>query len=886
MLPFADGLTTATARAPLAPQSTLIPSADGGPLSNRKLKAAAKAIAWQQKLAERRAEAEAAGTLDAYEAAKPVAPAANKRKAGDDPEADAKKKQKRDKKKKNKDPNGAKRTAFHAPEIPLLNGMPAIAKKQKKEVPQTGPSNSQLKAQAEKLLEGRKKLPVWNYAGTIRSALTERDVLLLLGATGSGKSTQLPQFLQREEWNDKCIAITQPRKVAATNLARRVAAEMGVRLGEEVGYSVRFDAKYGKDTKVKYLTDGMLLQEMLRDPELKRYSCVVVDEAHERTVDTDLVLGFLKRLVLGSRKGSLKVVVMSATLEVEGLARFFEENGGEGLGEVEDMGEKKEDEEKPVEVVEVVEETPAPGEKKKKRKKNKKDNIDALLRERTPPPPEPTAGEKEEAMQLTPIEDPTKKIQYFGSVALFQVPGRQFPVTIFHAPEAVDDHVDAALRTIFQIHYSQPLPGDILVFLTGQDEIESLKTLIESMIPDMAPGVPKLAVLPLYAALPAATQQLVFEPLRTPNTRKIILSTNIAETSVTVSGVHHVVDSGLAKQKQYRPGINLESLLSTPISKSSAQQRAGRAGRECPGTCYRLYTATDFSERPDATAPEILRCDLAHPILRLKSRGVEDITSFPYLSPPPRATMLKALETLFSLSALSDSGAITPLGTEMSHLPVTPLLARTLIASKTDELDCPAEVIDVASALSVENLLPQPLGDEDRESFDEARREFARREGDHIMLLELVRAYLAQPLRERKTWCEKHFVNARAMAQVLKIRQQLREYLKLKEGAAEEEEEAGSAKTISPDLAQRVLKAFLAGYFANTARWVGGREWKMVLGGMEVGIHPGSTLFGEKREAVVFHEAVWTSRGFVRWCSGVEMGWIVDAAPGYLKRGI
>lgn len=276
----------------------------------------------------------------------------------------------------------------------------------------------------------------------------------------------------------------------------------------------------------------------------------------------------------------------------------------------------------------------------------------------------------------------------------------------------------------------------------------------------------QILVLPLYAALPPAQQQRVFHPPPERNTRKIILSTNIAETSVTVPGVRHVIDCGKSKTKQYRPRIGLESLLVTPISKSSAMQRAGRAGREAPGKCFRLYTEAHFSELADTTVPEMLRCDVAAAILTLKARGQDDVLAFDYLDPPDRGSLIKGLEHLYALGALDGAGKISELGRKMARLPLPPALARVLVAAAEPEMECLGEVIDIIAALSVENLLVTPTGDEKREEMEEARKELGRREGDHIMLLTLIRAYEAHD-GQKKAWAEKHFVSWRAMQNLM-----------------------------------------------------------------------------------------------------------------------
>lgn len=248
--------------------------------------------------------------------------------------------------------------------------------------------------------------------------------------------------------------------------------------------------------------------------------------------------------------------------------------------------------------------------------------------------------------------------------------------------------------------------------------------------------------------------------------RKVILATNIAETSITVSGVRHVVDCGKVKTKQYRPRIGLESLLVTPVSRSSAVQRAGRAGREAPGKCFRLFTEEQFLALADTTVPEILRCDIASAILTLKARGQEDVLGFDYIDPPSRESLVKGLEHLFALGALDNTGKINTLGNKMARLPLSPALARVLIAAAEPDMDCLTETIDIIASLSVENIFLTPQSDDKREEMEQARKEFERREGDHLMLLSVVRGYEAQQ-NHKKSWAEKHFISDRAMRNLM-----------------------------------------------------------------------------------------------------------------------
>lgn len=700
-----------------------------------------------------------------------------------------------------------------------------------------------LKEKAKSLYSTRKNLPIFLHGDEIRKHLRQKNVMLLIGETGSGKSTQVPQFIVDESWCRPttittapdtngttkditvggCIAITQPRRVAAISLARRVAEEMGTTLGSsspasKVGYSVRFDTSTSPSTRVKYLTEGMLLQEMLRDPWLTRYSAVVVDEVHERGVNVDLVLGFLRNLVSGKREGRggvpLKVVIMSATADMESLSGFFQEGlkrDGQGNG----SGEA-------------------------------------------------TKGEEDD-------------------IAACHIKGRQFPVKTIYAPEPVHDFVDAALKVIYQIHYKEPMPGDILVFLTGQETVEALEHLVNEYAIGMDPALPKIQVLPLFAALPQTAQQQVFLPAP-PRTRKVILSTNIAETSVTVPGVRFVVDCGKAKVKQFRTRLGLDSLLVKPVSKSAAIQRKGRAGREAPGKCYRLYTEKDYLALDETNTPEILRCDLSQALLNMKARGVDDVIDFPFLTRPPREALEKALLQLLSIQALEESGRISGIGSQIAKLPLTPTLGRVLLAAAEHGPGCLTDVIDIVSCLSVENMFLNTTSEEKKEEAAQARRNIYRREGDHLTMLATVQSYAAENT-DRKAWAERHLVSHRAMQSVMDVRKQLTTQCRQAKLLPSPESSRRSTATTDTTLTREpspvlILKSFLSGFATNTARLVPDGSYRTVVGNQTVAIHPSSVLFSKKVEAIMYNEYVFTNRSYARGVSAVQMDWVGEALAG------
>ncbi|CAD0106850.1 unnamed protein product [Aureobasidium uvarum] len=674
-----------------------------------------------------------------------------------------------------------------------------------------------LASRQNKLLQVRQSLPIWPQAANIRDALLENHVLILAGETGSGKSTQVPQFLHTSAWCTGRIAVTQPRRVAAVSLAR-------------LGYNVRFDDNVGKNNRIKFLTEGMLLQEMLRDPALTEYSCVVVDEVHERSVNVDLLLGFLRGLVTGTseaankRKGKpLKVVVMSATADTEKLKDFFSEGFGQPSSE---------------------------------------DSIPTINGD--------TSISDDKEAPVGKLQEPS--ISNPSKISTCFVEGRMYPVQTEYLSEPTRDFSEAALLQIFQIHRKEPMPGDILVFLTGGDVITNLQQAIEDMIPNVITkdsGLPKLLVLPLYAALSQAQQQAIFSPAPL-NTRKVILATNIAETSITVPGVRFVVDSGKAKIKQFRNRLGLDSLLVKDISKSSAIQRQGRAGREAAGKCFRLYTKSNFETLEKDTVPEILRCDLSSAVLTMKARGVHDVMDFPLLTRPSREAM--------------EHGNISDLGRKIARLPLTPAHGRTIIAAADPEMGCLLPVIDIVACFNSENIFLEVKDQDANDEAREARNKLSRRQGDHLTLLSAVQAY-ASERTDRKQWAKQHLVSHRSMQNVMDVRKQLRAQcqqakLLTKEQLATADDD-DDTNAISESTGNNILKCFLRGFPTNVARLVPDGSYRTIHGHMAVAIHPSSVLYGRKLEAILYNEFVYTNRTYARSVSAIQVNWLEEiyAAP-------
>ncbi|KAL9397229.1 hypothetical protein Peur_011482 [Populus x canadensis] len=639
------------------------------------------------------------------------------------------------------------------------------------------------------ILEKRKNLPVWHQKEDFLQVLKKHQVIILVGETGSGKTTQIPQFVLEAvelESPDKrrkmMIACTQPRRVAAMSVSRRVAEEMDVTIGEEVGYSIRFEDCSSARTVLKYLTDGMLLREAMTDPLLERYKVIILDEAHERTLSTDVLFGLLKEVL--KNRPDLKLVVMSATLEAE-------------------------------------------------------------------------------------------KFQgYFGEAPLMKVPGRLHPVEIFYTQDPERDYLEAAIRTVVQIHLCEPL-GDILVFLTGEEEIEDACRKITKEIGNLGDQVGPVKVVPLYSTLPPAMQQKIFEPAPPPlqeggpSGRKIVVSTNIAETSLTIDGIVYVIDPGFSKQKVYNPRVRVESLLVSPISKASAHQRSGRAGRTQPGKCFRLYTEKSFNQdlQPQ-TYPEILRSNLANTVLTLKKLGIDDLVHFDFMDPPAPETLMRALEVLNYLGALDDEGNLTKLGEIMSEFPLDPQLSKMLVVSP--EFNCSNEILSISAMLSVPNCFVRPR--EAQKAADEAKARFGHIDGDHLTLLNVYHAYKQN--NEDPSWCYENFVNHRALKAADNVRQQLVRIMA-----------RFNLKLCSTDFNSReyyinIRKSILAGYFMQVAHLEQSGHYLTVKDNQVVHLHPSNCL-DHKPEWVIYNEYVLTSRNYIRTVLDIRGEWLVDIAPHY-----
>lgn len=648
-------------------------------------------------------------------------------------------------------------------------------------------------------------LPITVVKDALMEEVRKSDSLVVVGETGSGKTTQIPQFLYRAGYGS--IAVTQPRRVAAISIAARVAAEVGCEVGGTVGYAVRFEDATSRATRIKYMTDGMLLREAMLDPTLSAYSVVVLDEAHERTLHTDILFGLVK----GAQK-SYRAAASTAT-------------GG---------GEEEEGKEEPV-------------------------------KRRTSPL---------KIIVMSATLDAKLFSDYFDGAKVVWVLGRQFPVEIYYTPAPEEDYRDAALLTVFQINLGEPAgSGDILVFLTGQEEIEGLEKVLKEKARHQPPGAPGLLVCPIFAALPSEAQMRVFEPTP-PGMRKVILATNIAETSITIPGIRYVVDTGVCKARGYNSRIGVETLAVVPVSKAQARQRAGRAGREGPGKCYRLYTEASFEGLRDTTVPEILRCNLSTVVLQLLALGVRNVRRFDYVERPSDEAMKRALVTLCSLGALDDRGAITePLGRRMAQFPLDPQYAKTLIMAH--DYRCSEEVLSVVAMLSAESVfVTNTLGSD--QAGNSVKRVFATTEGgDHLTLLAVYNEYSKVAPAARRQWCKEHAINHKTMLKVENIRAQLRDYY-TQLGLT-----LASAIAKPGDSTEQVRKCFVTGFFNNVATLRQDKTYRTVLRNQLVYVHPSSVLFGVKPQppCLLYNELVHTSKSYMRDVTPISSRWLVEVAP-------
>jgi ATP-dependent RNA helicase DDX35 len=541
------------------------------------------------------------------------------------------------------------------------------------------------------------------------------------------------------------------------------------------------------------------------DPLLSRYSAIMVDEAHERSISSDILLGLLKKI--RKKRPDLRIVISSATLQAKDFRNFF-------------------------------------------------------------------ADPKEETAPDTKPSD-TKPSEDVASIVSLE--GRTYPIDILYLEEPAEDYLEKAVSTVLDIHTNEP-KGDILVFLTGREEIDQAVQAISERSTQLPPGSQSILPLPLYAGLPTDQQMYVFE--ETPeNYRKVIFSTNISEASVTIDGIVYVVDSGFVKLRAYNPRTGIESLTATPVSKASAAQRAGRAGRTKPGKCFRLYTEEAFQSLPEANIPEIQRSNLAPFILQLKALGIDNVLRFDFLTPPPAELMVRALELLYSLGALDDYAKLTkPLGLRMAELAVEPMMAKTLLSAQS--FGCLSEILTIAAMTSVGgNIWIQHEGEKKRS--ESAKRKFAAEEGDHLTLLNVYQTFVTKGRKESR-FCHENLLNFKVMGRAVSIRAQLKRYLE--RFGLNVDESLAAHSTSTANKAEQIQRCLTSGYFAHAARMQPDGTFRNVSGTTVLHAHPSSIMFNRKADWVIFHEVMETgSKTFIRDITRIEKGWLLEYAPEFYK---
>ncbi|AAZ97961.1 ATP-dependent helicase HrpA [Thiobacillus denitrificans ATCC 25259] len=653
-------------------------------------------------------------------------------------------------------------------------------------------------------------LPVAARRDDILAALERHRVLILCGETGSGKTTQIPKMcLEAGIPPGKLIGCTQPRRIAARSVAARIAQELGSELGGLVGYKVRFSDKVRPDTAIKVMTDGILLAESQGDPLLSRYDTIILDEAHERSLNIDFLLGYLKTLL--DKRADLRVLVTSATIDAERFSKHFDD-----APVIEVSGRLY-----PVEIrwrpIARDDEAGAPGNKREAEK--------------------PGRTYKDGPDQIAAILDATDELARLG-------------------------------------------PGDILVFLPGEREIRDTAEALRKHHP------PGTEILPLFSRLSVAEQDAIFKP--TSALRRIVLATNVAETSLTVPGIRYVIDPGTARVKRYSARNKVEQLLIEKVSQASANQRAGRCGRVADGVCIRLYDEADFSNRPRFTDPELLRSSLAGVILRMKSLGLGDVVGFPFIDPPSSRLVTDGYQLLGELHALDEQGQLTKIGRQLAKLPLDPRIARMLLAAEQQR--CVREILIIASALSVQDPRDRPM--ERAQAADEKHKLFQDERSDFMGWLRLWRWYEEQVQhkktnRQLQTLLQDHFLSPRRMREWRDIHGQLHAQV-AELGLRENEKDAGY---------DAIHQALLSGLLGNIgfksddgrAKTGAGRPKPgegNYLGarGIKLSIHPGSALAKKGPKWIMAAELTDTGRLLARTVAEVRPEWIEGAGRHLLTR--
>lgn len=651
-------------------------------------------------------------------------------------------------------------------------------------------------------------LPITARKDDIIRAIRENQVLVLAGETGSGKTTQIPKMclealssapVPASRAQQVLIGCTQPRRVAALSIARRLAHELEVQYGREVGSKIRFNDETSRETRIKIMTDGILLAETQGDPDLRSYGCIIIDEAHERSLNIDFLLGHLKLLL--PRRPELKLIITSATIETEAFSRAF------------------------------------------------------------------------------------------NNAPIIEVSGRLYPVEVFYRPvdhfaeeQGEFSYIDAAAATVEEI-VKDHSPGDILVFMPGEKDIRETRDMLQGRFSSSR------EIIPLFGRLSSADQERVFNPGAQP---RIVIATNIAETSLTIPRIRYVIDSGLARISRYNPRTRTKRLPIEDISQSSANQRKGRCGRVAEGVCFRLYSEEEFEKRPAYTQPEIQRANLAEVILRMKAFHLGDIETFPFLNPPQPAAIKAGYQLLHELGALDQNEALTPLGWDLARLPVDPAIGRMIIQAVKER--ALAEVLVIAAGLSIQDPRERPM--DQKEAAEQAHRRFVDPDSDFITLLKIWNAYHDEFERlntqnQVRRFCREHFLSYLRMREWNDIHAQLEEALENVDFTSIGDTITSIQAPPRPNPDEQIdlprytaiHRSILSGLLTHIAQR---RERNIycATGGREAMIFPGSNLFDKNAakgapktfqpEWLVAGEMVETSRLYARTVAAIQPEWVAE----------
>jgi len=676
-------------------------------------------------------------------------------------------------------------------------------------------------------------LPIYKHKNEIVNLIKNSNIniIIIMGETGCGKTTQVPKIIYENcPLENKMICITQPRRIAAISISQRVAEEMNTKLGDLVGYSVRFKEKMSNKTKIKFVTDGMLVRECILDKQLSKYKYIILDEIHERSIHTDILMMICKDLIINKKRKDLKIIIMSATLNPKKYMDYFNTNT---LIKIE--GRRY-----PVKVYNISEE-----------ENNNKNNL---------------------------INKNIKENDYY---------------------DLISKYIDRCLNCILQIILSdeeEKKHGDILVFLPGQEDIEDLQELLlnkkEEIINEFPEKKIEFKILPLFGSLPSNQQMKIFRPLKNKfgkNIRKIILSTNIAETSLTIKNIKFVIDSGFFKMRKFYPKLNIDTLKITPISKNSALQRSGRTGRESSGNCYRLYTQKEYNNFTENTEPEIQRINLRNISLQLFSIGYNDFNNIDFIDKPPKENFNNAYEELILLGAIEndENHKITEFGKKMSILPMDPIYSIILINALNNEYNEVFEdIVSIISILQSDNIFYNQ--NSKKEIIEKKREKYIDSCSDHLTLRNIFKEY--KNTNNKEQFCKENYLNDKALSKSMEIFKQLIGYLKkikINEYKNDEKMEINdkitqidnyldSLKNEGIDNNENknklILKCLLTGYFNNIAKYTNDNFFNTIKGNQLCKIHPTSVLIkkpklGKQYGYLIFNEIIITSKKYIKCCT-------------------